>query len=92
MALTAAAPSARDEAEAALAELKAPEPAAYVPPYYLALIHLALGEREVALAFPEKAYDEHDGSLPLVKVYRRLDPLRTEPALQNLLARIGLAG
>ena len=64
---------------------------ALFPPYYLALIHLALGEHHEALAYLEKAYDEHDGSLPLLKVDRRLDPLRPEPALRHLLARLGLA-
>lgn len=82
---------ARAEADAALDELKASEPDNYVPAYYLAFIHLALGEHEEALAFLEKAYDEHDGSLPLVKVDRRLDPLRHHPALQNLITRVGLA-
>lgn len=82
-----------EEAQAMLSELKqAAAAGAYVPPYYLGLIHTALGEREEALAYLEKAYEERDGSLPLVKVDRRLDDLRDTTALQQLIARVGLAG
>ena len=78
-------------AQALLAELKRREADTYVPPYYLALIHLALGEREHALEYLEKAYRERDGSLPLVKVDRRLDALRPDPRLQDLIKRLDLA-
>ncbi|MCA1816686.1 MAG: winged helix-turn-helix domain-containing protein [Acidobacteria bacterium] len=77
-----------EEAHAMLSELERSE--VYVPPYYLALIHAALGERDEALAHLERAYEERDGSLPLVKVDRRLDGLRGEPALQRLIERVGL--
>jgi TolB-like protein/Tfp pilus assembly protein PilF len=80
-----------EEAQAILSELKHAETDTYVPPYYLALIHLALGERDEALAYLERAYEERDGSLPLIKVDRRLDALRPEPALQRLMSRVGLA-
>ncbi|HEX8179687.1 MAG TPA: winged helix-turn-helix domain-containing protein [Pyrinomonadaceae bacterium] len=80
-----------EEAQAMLSELKQASAGAYVPPYYLALIHTALGEREEALACLEKAYEERDGNLPLVKVDRRLDDLRDTSALQQLIARVGLA-
>ncbi|HYY94139.1 MAG TPA: winged helix-turn-helix domain-containing protein [Pyrinomonadaceae bacterium] len=80
-----------EEAQAILSELKRAEPDTYVPPYYLALVHLALGERGEAITYLERAYEEHDGSLPLIKVDRRLDALRSEPALQRLMSRVGLA-
>ncbi len=81
-----------EEAQAILRELKGLKTSTYVPSYYLAIIHLALGEKDEALSYLEKAYEEHDGSLPLIKVDRRLDPIRTEPTLQDLLLRVGLAG
>jgi len=51
----------------------------------------ALGEEEDALEYLEKAYDERDGSLPLIKVDQRLDALRHDTRFQNLLARLKLA-
>lgn len=78
-------------AQAALKELKSQARDAYVPPYYLALIHLALGEPEHAHDYLEMAYQERDGSLPLLKVDRRLDPLRPDPRLQELIRRLDLA-
>jgi tetratricopeptide (TPR) repeat protein len=81
----------RRAALAALAELKSRERDAYVPPYYLALIHAALGEPEHALDYLERAYQERDGSLPLLKVDRRLDSLRPDPRLQDLITRLNLA-
>lgn len=81
----------RRATQAALVELKSLERDAYVPPYYLALIHTALGEPEQALDYLERAYQERDGSLPLLKVDRRLDPLRPDPRLQDLITRLNLA-
>lgn len=81
----------RTAAQAMLSELKSREHETYVPPYYLALIHLALGEPEHALDYLERAYEERDGSLPLLKVDRRLDPLRPHPRFPALLARLNLA-
>lgn len=81
----------REAAQATLSDLKSQEHDAYVPPYYLALIHLALGEPEHALDYLERACEERDGNLPLLKVDRRLDPLRADPRLRDLLARLDLA-
>lgn len=81
----------RGAAQTTLAELKSHERDAYVPPYYLALIHLALDEPEHALDYLETAYRERDGNLPLLKVDRRLDPLRPDPRLQELIRRLNLA-
>lgn len=80
-----------EEALAMLAELKRKESETYVPPYYLALIHLALGEREHALEYLEKAFEEHDGSLTLMKIDIRLDALRDDLYFQDLLTRLNLS-
>lgn len=81
----------RSAAQVTLAELKSHERDAYVPPYYLALIHLALDEPEHALDYLETAYRERDGSLPLLKVDRRLDSLRPATRFRDLLTRLNLA-
>lgn len=78
------------EARAGLDELKALEKESFVPPFYLALIHMALRENDDAFAYLEKAYEMRDSSLPLLKVDARLDPLRSDPRLTELMQRIGL--
>jgi hypothetical protein len=80
----------RDEARATLAELKAKSAECYVPPYYFALIHGALGEKDEAFEYLEKAYETRDGNLPMLKVDQRLDGLRGDPRFADLLWRTGL--
>lgn len=81
----------RDEARALLDGLQARSASAYVPPYYIALIHVALGEEDDAFTYLEKAFEMRDGSLPLLKVDQRVDRLRDEPRFNDLLWRVGLA-
>ena len=60
--------------------------------YYKASIYAGLGEKEQALEWLEKAYDERSDLL----VYLKVDPifdsrLRSEPRFGKLLQRMGLA-
>ncbi|HJQ23685.1 MAG TPA: winged helix-turn-helix domain-containing protein [Blastocatellia bacterium] len=80
----------KDEARATLNEMKAKSAESYVPPYYIALIHAALGEEDEAFDYLEKAYEMRDGSLPLLKVDQRLDGLRHDPRFDDLVWRTGL--
>jgi len=48
------------------------------------------GENERSLDWLEKAYDERQATLFLVKVYPQYDGLRAEPRYRDLLARLGL--
>jgi DNA-binding winged helix-turn-helix (wHTH) protein/Flp pilus assembly protein TadD len=61
----------------------------YLSPYWLATASLALGETEVALRWLDQARIEHSGWLALANIEPKLDPLRHEPAFQDLLDRIG---
>jgi hypothetical protein len=62
----------------------------YVPAYDLAVVRLALGEKEAALQWLRKAYDEHDWALVVLAVEPRLDPLRSDPRFQELVRKVGL--
>jgi TolB-like protein/Tfp pilus assembly protein PilF len=75
------------EARAGLEELKALD---FASPFYLALIHMASEENDEAFEYLEKAYEMRDSSLPLLKVDARLDRLRADPRLTELMLRIGL--
>ncbi len=47
------------------------------------------GETEEAMTWLERAYEERDPLLLVVKVDPRMDPLRSDPRFQDLLRRIG---
>ena len=63
----------------------------YVSAYALAVVHLALGEKEKALHLLEKAFDDRDillqGFYGSLKTDKRLDPLRGDPRFQRLEKR-----
>jgi serine/threonine-protein kinase len=78
------------EARALLDELLDRARREYVPPFDLAILHCALGEREPALGALEKAYDQRNALLWYRLHIPSLDPLRNEPrwlALSDKLAR-----
>ncbi len=55
-----------------------------------ARIYAALGDKQRALERLEKAYQERDSEVPLIRCDREFDSLRSEPRFQDLLQRIGL--
>ncbi|MGH9368185.1 MAG: protein kinase domain-containing protein [Thermoanaerobaculia bacterium] len=73
-----------------LEELKRLMTQRYVSRHDLAVASLALGEKEQALDWLEKAYEDRNWWMPFLKVDPRFDALRSEPRFQALLRRIGL--
>jgi serine/threonine protein kinase/Flp pilus assembly protein TadD len=63
----------------------------YVSPYSIALIHAALGDKEQAFEWLERAYRERDESFIHLKVDPRLDHLRDDPRFAEMLRLIKLA-
>jgi serine/threonine-protein kinase len=61
----------------------------YVPSYYFALVHLGLGERDPALQYLERAYQERSTVLAYLRIDPRLAPLRDHPRFVALVRRIG---
>ncbi|HJZ69763.1 MAG TPA: tetratricopeptide repeat protein [Blastocatellia bacterium] len=61
-----------------------------VLPYVIAQIHAALGDRERAREWLEKAYQSRDVSLLGLKEDPTFDDLRREPSFVELLRRVGL--
>jgi tetratricopeptide (TPR) repeat protein len=62
--------------------------ARYFSPYFIAEIHLALGDREDALGWLEKAYESRDYFFRWLAIDPRLDSLRSEPRFQALVRRV----
>jgi eukaryotic-like serine/threonine-protein kinase len=62
----------------------------YVPPYFIAGIHLGLGENDRAIEYLEKAYAEHSHWLIYLHMGPGMEALRDDPRFQDLLQRVGL--
>lgn len=83
----------QDRPEAAMqivGELRALSETRYVRPTIMADIYLALGARDAALSWLERAYEERDTTLALLKIYPAYDPVRSDPRFQAVLEKIGL--
>jgi tetratricopeptide (TPR) repeat protein len=62
----------------------------HVPPYNLAWIYAALGEKDQALAMLDKAYDERSWYIVLLAVDPKFENLRSDPRFADLVRRVGL--
>jgi len=78
----------RAGAQKILYQLEKSAPPMFVSTWDLALIHLALGDKEKALSFLEKAVDQHVGWVVRLGVDPALDTLRVEPRFKALQQRV----
>jgi eukaryotic-like serine/threonine-protein kinase len=62
----------------------------YVAPYFLAGIHIGLGEDDRAIEYLEKSYEEHSHWLIYLHIDPSMDGLRSSPRFQDLLRLVGL--
>ena len=60
----------------------------YLRPGWVAEVYVALGDKDEAMVWLERAYQERDIWLALLKVWPRFDPLRSDPRFQDLLRRM----
>jgi len=80
----------RPDAQKVLKELQETAKRRYVSPYDLATIYAGLGEKEQALAWLEKAYEDRSGWLGLwLKVDPKFEGLRADERFGRLLQRVG---
>jgi hypothetical protein len=63
----------------------------YVMPYHIATIYNALGDKDQAFGWLQKAYDERDDRLMLLKADPSWDGLRSDPRYAGLVRGIGLS-
>ena len=61
-----------------------------VAPYFLAGIHVGLGDNDGAMEYLEKSYEEHSHWLIYLHIDPSMDTLRDSPRFQDLLLRVGL--
>jgi eukaryotic-like serine/threonine-protein kinase len=79
-----------EEALQTLADLTELAKKKYVAHYFLAGIHIGLGDNERAIEYLEKSYQEHSHWLIYLHIDPSMDGLRGNPRFQDLLQRVGL--
>jgi tetratricopeptide (TPR) repeat protein len=80
------------EAFQMLEDLTNPAKQKYAAPYFLAGIHIGLGENDRAMEYLEKSYEEHSHWLIYLHILMdpSMDGLRDDLRFQDLLRRVGL--
>ncbi len=81
----------RDEARKVLGQLEELSKRKYVPPFFVAIIYVGLGEKDRAFEWLEKAYQERNPNLVNLKVQPKFDAIRSDPRYADLLRRVGLS-
>ena len=79
------------DAHTVIGELKAQSQTQYISPYVIANIYVRLGDKDQALSWLERGYENRDNWMVWLKVDPGLDGLRGDPRFTNLLQRVGLA-
>jgi Flp pilus assembly protein TadD len=79
----------QDAARNVLEELQRQSRTSYIPPYNIAMIYAALGEKDHALDWLEKGYETRDVHMIFLKVDPKWDSFRTDSRFQGLLERMG---
>jgi adenylate cyclase len=79
----------RDEALKLLGQLQQLATRRYVTSYSFALVHIALGEKDKAIDWLERAYRDRAGpDIALIKVDPFLDDLRGDPRFEALIQKV----
>jgi hypothetical protein len=88
--LALAASHRESEARIILSQFKERSQQTYVQPMWVAVIHLALGEKDQAFDWVQKAYDDRSAWLVDLKVDPLFDSVRSDPRFADLLRRVCL--
>ena len=78
------------EATSVLRSLEAASKSRYVASFEVAAIFASLNETDSVFESLQKAYDNHEYQLSLVKADPRFDRLHSDPRYADLLRRMGL--
>jgi tetratricopeptide (TPR) repeat protein len=78
----------KHEAVKLIDELKESSRQHYISDSLFAEAYIGLGDKDEAMAWLERAYEEHDQWMVYIKTYPGWDTLRSEPRFQALLLRM----
>ncbi len=90
IAMAEAALGHRDRALGIAHNLEAESQQHYVGPENIAAVYVALGDKESAFAWLEKAYQARSAYMALLRSDRRWDPVRSDPRFAALVKKVGL--
>ena len=76
------------QAEELIDELKETARDRYVSGFFFAEAYLGLGQKDRAVTWLERTYEEHDQYMVFANSYLGLDPLRSEPRFEALMRRM----
>jgi TolB-like protein/DNA-binding winged helix-turn-helix (wHTH) protein/tetratricopeptide (TPR) repeat protein len=77
------------QARAVLSKLTALSKRRYVCPYEMATTHAVLGDKDEAIAYLSRGYQERSACIPDIKTDPRLDSLRSDLRFHELLRKVG---
>src|SRR5882724_10325188 len=80
----------KDQTQKMAETFKASAKKRYIPPTYFGMLCAGLGDKDKALEWLEKAFQERADGLTWLNVEPMLDELRFDPRFRNLVDRIGL--
>ena len=78
----------KNEAEKLIDEAREMARHQYVSGFFFAVAYVGLGQKDQAVTWLERAYEEHDRWMVYIASYPGLDRLRSEPRFQVLLRRM----
>ncbi|MHC4686975.1 MAG: tetratricopeptide repeat protein, partial [Planctomycetota bacterium] len=78
----------KDEAETLLKELQERATSEYVLPIYFARLYASLGNKDEAFRWLEKAYQERNSAMNLLKISPAWDSMRSDPRFDDLVERM----
>ena len=80
----------KDQTQKIAEAFKAAAKKRYIPPTYFGMLYAGLGDKDKALEWLEKAFQERADGLTWLNVEPMLDDMRSDPRFQDLIRRIGL--
>lgn len=78
------------EAMKAIAKLNELSKRNYTAPFFYAMIYSALGDKDHAMEWLEKAYDDKSWYVALLNVDPKMDSMRSDPRFQKLVSKLKL--
>jgi tetratricopeptide (TPR) repeat protein len=82
----------REDARQIINELKASTAGGLIVPYRLAAVYLALGDKDQAIHWLRKDYEDRGNWMNQLKVDPVMDPLRSDPRFEELMRQMKLVG
>jgi tetratricopeptide (TPR) repeat protein len=78
------------DARKVISDLQKQSTLGYVAPTNFAKVYLGLGDKDQAISWLEKGYQQHDFWMTFLKGDPIFDSLRSDPRFQDLVRRVGL--